>query len=144
MTFINSRQRLKEYQRITPNSFEFKTTTLSKSDFFIREDTCNLPPYRLLYTGRIDRTKGLFELFEAVAILVKAGIDVTLDLVGWSKKNDPIVVELNEFAASLGIRDRIVFHGYKPLGPDLFIFYKQADVYIISSKSNPTKNSEGS
>ena len=32
------------------------------------------------------------------------------------------------------IIDKVIFHGFQPLGKKLFSFYKQSDVYVIASK----------
>src|SRR5690606_7159822 len=54
LTFVNSRKLYKELQQEIPNLVETRTTTLDDSSFFVRSDTCVSPPYRLLYTGRMD------------------------------------------------------------------------------------------
>ncbi|MBC7336273.1 MAG: glycosyltransferase family 4 protein, partial [Clostridia bacterium] len=102
----------------------------------VREDTCLAPPYRLLYTGRMAAEKGLLDLLEALALLVGRGEDVILDLVGWPQKNDPILEELRERAAARGLAGRVRYHGYKPVGPDLFAFYRQADLFVLASRSS--------
>jgi glycosyltransferase involved in cell wall biosynthesis len=34
-----------------------------------------------------------------------------------------------------GVKDRVVYHGYKAVGPDLFAYYVAADIYVIASQS---------
>ncbi|MCL4441281.1 MAG: glycosyltransferase family 4 protein, partial [Firmicutes bacterium] len=119
-----------------PHLQETRTTTLTKTDFFHREDTCTSSPYHLLYTGRMARQKGLLEMVEALAILVAQGRDVILDLVGWPEKNDDILAELQTLAQVKGIPERVRYHGFKPVGPELFSYYQQADIYVLASQSS--------
>jgi len=133
LTFVNSRKLYDELHPQVPYLIETRTTTLTAADFFERADTCQQRPVRLLYTGRMDRAKGLLHMIEALALLVQQGEDVVLDLVGWPQKGDNILDELFRRGRALGIGERIFYHGFKPVGPELFEFYKQADIYVIAS-----------
>ena len=135
LTFVNSRKLYEELKGFVPALVETRTTTLSESDFFVREDTCAAPPYRLLYTGRMAAEKGLLDLVEAVALLVEQGEDVVLDLVGWPDREDSFLELLREQAGARGVADRVRYHGYQPVGPELFVFYRQADLFVIASRS---------
>jgi glycosyltransferase involved in cell wall biosynthesis len=136
LTFVNSRKLFREMQSIAPNLVETRTTTLTRADFFDREDTCSRAPYHLLYTGRMARAKGLIEMVEALALLVQAGEDVVLDLVGWPEKGDDVLEEMKQVAVRLLVADRVKFHGPKAAGPELYAHYCTADVYVIASKSD--------
>jgi glycosyltransferase involved in cell wall biosynthesis len=136
LTFVNSYDFFNRWERKVPILIETKTTTLSNRDFFIREDTCQKIPIRLLYTGRMDRAKGLLDILEAVQILVKSGVDIMFDLVGMQVKGDPVLEEITEKSKKFGLEKRIKYHGYFPLGPNLFQFYKQADIYVIASQAS--------
>jgi len=39
-------------------------------------------------------------------------------------------------AEKRGVKERIIFHGYKAVGPELFAFYKAADVYLMASQTS--------
>lgn len=136
LTFVNSRKLFEELSEVVPDIIETRTTTLSATDFFNREDTCISRPCHLLYTGRMDRAKGLFEMVEALADLVSQGEDVVLNLVGWITKGDTIIDELHALARERGVAERVKYHGYKAVGPELFAWYKRADVYVLASKSS--------
>ncbi len=136
LVFVNSQKLYNEYKSIAPHLIETRTTTLTMADFYEREDTCQSPPYHLLYTGRITRAKGLLDILDAVEILVQKGIDVVFDLVGPLEKGDPVLVELTTHTNELGITERVQYHGYRPVGAQLFAYYRQADIYIIASKSS--------
>lgn len=136
LTFVNSRLLYQQLQGKIPHLIETRTTTLSESDFFFREDACQAPPYRLLYTGRISVTKGLVDIVEALAILVSRGIDVIFDLAGPLEPGDPGLDEVYAAAESRGVRERVHYHGYRPVGPELFELYRQADIFVIASRSS--------
>jgi glycosyltransferase involved in cell wall biosynthesis len=136
LTFVNSRKLFQELQPTVPDLVETRTTTLTRADFFDREDTCTCAPYRLLYTGRMDRGKGLIEIVQALALLVQEGEDVVLDLVGWPEKSDDVLEEMQQVAVRLQVADRVKFHGPKAAGPELYAHYRTADVYVIASKSD--------
>lgn len=136
LTLVNSRKLYRELDGRIPHLVETRTTTLTDADFFEREDTCLQRPLRLLYTGRLDRAKGLFDIIEAVAILVAAGEDVVFEFAGWAEKDDPIVEEMERRAVELGLGGRVHYLGFKTLGPDLFECYRRADAYVLASRSS--------
>lgn len=136
LTFVNSRKLHEQYAGRVPLLVETRTTTLSEQDFFVRDDTCQSLPIRLLYTGRFDRAKGLFEIVEALSILVKDGHDLVLDLVGWDDSGTGVEAELESHAKKLGVADRVFNQGRKAVGPELFAFYRSADAYVIASKTS--------
>ncbi|MCC7208168.1 MAG: glycosyltransferase [Anaerolineae bacterium] len=133
LTFVNSRKLYEQLRSTVPNLVETRTTTLTASDFFEREDTCIARPIRLLYTGRLDRGKGLLLIVQAVSELVAQGDDIVFDLVGWAEKGDDVEAEIRQLADRLGIGGRVLLHGFKPVGPTLFAHYRQADIYVIAS-----------
>lgn len=134
LTFVNSRRFFDEMKGWAPFLVETRTTTLNQGDFFLREDTCLNRPVRLLYAGRLDPAKGLGEIVETLAALVREGRDLVLDLVGWPYAGSRIVEELLERAKRGGVADRVLYHGGATLGPELFEHYRNADVYIIASQ----------
>lgn len=136
LTFVNSRKLFRELRRYVPNLVETRTTTLTRDDFFDRQDTCTSAPCRLLYTGRMTRGKGLIEMVEALALLFQAGEDVLMDLVGWTEKNDDVLEEMEQVAARLRVTERVKFHGPKAAGPELYACYREADIYVIASKTS--------
>lgn len=135
-TIVNSHKLFQELQPILPNLIETRTTTLGENDFYIRDDTCLNSPYHILYTGRMDRAKGLFDMVEAVALLVADGNNMVLDLVGWPSKGDNVIEEIYALAETRGVKDRINVHGYKSVGPELFAYYRAADIYWVASRGS--------
>ncbi len=133
LTFVNSQQLYDAFRGAVPRLHLTRTTTLTEKDGYQREDTCVGRPVRLLYTGRMASAKGLMHMVEALAALVEAGEDVVLDLVGMPERNDPVLEEVFSVCGRHGLAGRVAYHGYRPLGPELFAFYRQADIYVLAS-----------
>jgi glycosyltransferase involved in cell wall biosynthesis len=133
LTFVNSRVLYQQFKPYVPNLVETRTTTLTADDYYWRGDVWHSPPYHILYVGRISQTKGILDILEAVSLLIKSGQDIVFDLVGPQEKGDPVLDKLNAMAHSHGISEKVIYHGYRPMGPELFEFYKRSDVYVIAS-----------
>ena len=136
LVFVNSRALYRQFKDKVTCLGETRTTTLSQVDFFKRENTCLSFPIRLLYAGRLDSAKGLLDMVQALGLLVAQGYDMVLDLVGWAEEGSDILLKINQEAICAGVKDRIKFHGYKAVGPELFDCYKNADIYLIASQSS--------
>jgi glycosyltransferase involved in cell wall biosynthesis len=131
---VNSGALFEKYKIFTNNIHQIRTTTLSKKDFFYREDTCLGTEINLLYTGRIEKVKGLFELLEAFWELRKERADIYLNFVGWeSDEGKPNEKSLINRAEELGIREYVKFHGMKAVGEELNSMYRKSDIYVIPS-----------
>lgn len=137
LTFVNSHKLFMQLQAGVPNLVETRTTTLEKGDFYERLDTCQSQPIHLLYAGRLSESKGLFLVLDAVSSLVSKNIDIIFDLVGWPEKGEEnIINRFESFAKKKGLSERVIFHGYKAVGPDLFTFYQKADIFVLASTSS--------
>jgi glycosyltransferase involved in cell wall biosynthesis len=137
LTFVNSRVLFDEYKEEASKLYETRTSTLSEHDFFIRPDTCQSGPIHLLYTGRISVSKGLFDIVEAMRQLLARGQDLILDIVGWPEKGEEEILDnLFLYAKKNGFRDRVLYHGYRTVGPELFSYYKKADIFVLASRSS--------
>jgi glycosyltransferase involved in cell wall biosynthesis len=80
---------------------------------------------RLLFVGRMNAQKGVALLLDAVARMRHR---VSLDLVG----DGPDVAALRAQGASLGIADRLCWHGAQPQ-PALPSFYQRASALVVPS-----------
>ncbi|MFQ5418645.1 MAG: glycosyltransferase family 4 protein, partial [Myxococcota bacterium] len=87
---------------------------------------------RLLSVGRIIRTKGTIYLVRAMAHLNELP-GVTLDIVG--DGDDRALCERE--AASLGVSERIRFHGKRPRS-EIDGFYRRADLFVFPSLREPS------
>ncbi len=132
---VNSVELFETYKNIAPSVHLIKTTTLSESDFLVLEDTCQADKIALVFTGRIDPAKGLFELLEAISILTGQNYHLDLHIAGWEPDdvNKPVQHRMIESAKELGISERIHFHGRKSVGPELNEIYRMGDIYVLPS-----------
>jgi len=134
LTFVNSHRLYEELQPIVPLLRETRTSTLNRGDFYERVDTCKTRPIRLLYTGRLSVSKGLFDIVTAIALLARQGEKLVLDLAGWPEKGEEQIIEqLCDFAHQQNVPSSVNYLGYKSLGVDLFRCYQKADIYIMAS-----------
>lgn len=84
----------------------------------------NNPVFRLLYAGKLVKQKRIEHVFEALN-LIKDKVDFQFDLIGDGSEQNMLV----EFASSLGLSNKVYFHGRKPreevssmmIGADAFI-----------------------
>lgn len=136
LVFVNSAKLYEEYKKKNQDCLEVRTTTLTKSDFFERSDTCQSSTINLLYTGRIDPTKGIEDIFYALAELrKKTEIIFILNLVGWETSKG-FLHKLERLAERLDIVDNCIFHGKKTVGQELFDMYRKADIYVLASRGD--------
>jgi len=137
LVFVNNGLIYNELVDQVGNLHQIKTTTLKPSDFFSREDTCQSDSINILYTGRMDLSKGLLEMIECLNLLRQSGINAFLHFVGWEDKNATIVSDiLRQRTSKLKLLEYVVFHGKKKVGTELNSFYRMADIYVIGSKEN--------
>jgi len=84
--------------------------------------------WRVMYSGRLVREKGVFTLVRALALLPR---EATLDLVGHG--HDSVKQELADLASELGVADRVSF-AMASSREDLRDRYRDADVVVMSSE----------
>lgn len=136
LVFVNNKHLHNEYKELAAEIHEITTTTLSQKDFYYREDTCRNETLKLLYTGRLSSSKGLYDVVQSVKILIDQGMNVKLDLVGLPEKNDPVLEKINEYIRENRMKKNILFHGYKKIGAELFRYYREADIFVLASRSS--------
>lgn len=131
---VNSPFLYEKYKSVAKSIHQIRTTTLSRDDFYERNDTCTGQYIQLLYTGRVEPAKGLTELVHAFAILRRENFNVILNIVGWEDGDGkPYENELISLAGMLGVSNEIVFHGKKQIGQELNEMYRMADIYVLPS-----------
>lgn len=136
LVFVNSKKQYLYYKDRVDCLVETKTTTLRETDFYDGASRVPGATASLLYAGRYDLAKGLLEMVEAVRLLADAGTESRLNLVGWEEPGTGVIEQVMLLAHQLGVSDRILDHGRKAVGPELFSYYRAADVYLIASKAN--------
>jgi glycosyltransferase involved in cell wall biosynthesis len=90
-------------------------------------------PVRLLYVGRIVRTKGVRDAIRAMSLL--RDLPVMLDVVG--DGFDRAACEA--LARDLGVSENVIFHGWKSR-QRVAEFYRLADVFVFPSYCEPGGN----
>jgi glycosyltransferase involved in cell wall biosynthesis len=88
---------------------------------------------RLLYAGRLVRTKGAQDAIRAMALAT--GLPVVLDIVG----DGPDRSRCETMIAQLGLGDRVKLHGWRPRS-EVFDFYRRADIFVFPSYREPGGN----
>ena len=85
------------------------------------------PPFGVLYAGRIERNKGVFDLLDAARRMTAAGhADVTFDLCGDGSQ----LAALRTAAADAGLADRFRCHGHTNYD-DLRQRYERCHVVVV-------------
>src|SRR5262249_6348909 len=117
LTFANGANLAAKHRRQGADVIETKTTTISAADINTRSDTCQRRPVRILTVSRIDPRKQLRVLPDAVARLVAANRDVTLDIVGpdVGRTGAAERTAIEAAAREQGIGDRVRCTGAIPL-----------------------------
>jgi len=129
---VNSPKMFEKYTLQNEKVFQIKTTTLTRKDFFFRDDTCQNDEIQLLYTGAYNPSKGIFELITATRMLLDQNYSVHLNLVGWEFDNDkPVEREMFNKINSLGMSSNVTIHGKKQVGQELNAMYRMGDVYVL-------------
>jgi len=136
LVFVNNPKIYVEYKDKVYNCQEVKTTTLTKEDFYKRDNTCQNNIINILYTGRIDPTKGIEDMLYAVSILKKdLKVKPILHLVGWETSLG-FLDKLQQLVIKLDLKDNFIFHGKKSVGKELFDMYKKSDIYLLASRGD--------
>jgi glycosyltransferase involved in cell wall biosynthesis len=85
---------------------------------------------RLLFVGRVVRTKGVRDLIRAMRLLTD--LPVVLDVLG----NGHDLDACRSAASEIGISDRVRFHGYIPRS-NVDEFYRSSDILVFPSYREP-------
>jgi glycosyltransferase involved in cell wall biosynthesis len=91
-------------------------------------------PLRLLFVGRLIRTKGIMEAIESVSLASKK-CSVTLGIVGVGDISD----ECKQLVTQLELGKIVKFHGRKPK-EEVFQWYDQCDAFLFPSYREPSGN----
>ena len=106
---------------------------------FERGDFANVPappplgamPLRVLFAGRIERSKGVFDIVEIAKILSREGCDVRFDVCG----GGPALDELVETIGKHGLETMVRTHG-RLAREELLKFYGACHVLIVPTRSD--------
>lgn len=87
---------------------------------------------RLLFVGRLVRTKGVKDLIRCLPLIQK-NVDFHLDVIGAGTDLEACIDE----ARKLSVDNKVTFHG-KMDRMDIDAFYKSADIFVFPSFREPT------
>lgn len=119
----------RRYAKLT-NCHPYFSTTHNK--VFPRKTS--FPPNNLLFVGRLEPGKRLFDAIEAVGLLKKQKIDISLSIVG-----DGVTREhLEQLVKAQKLSDRIFFKGQIDDSESLKQVYLAADILVLPSISEGT------
>jgi glycosyltransferase involved in cell wall biosynthesis len=96
-------------------------------------DTSGTSPIRLLFVGRIIRTKGVRDLIRSLADL--ADLDLHLDIVGDGVDRPAC----ESIVSQLGLSSRVTFHG-RVSRSEVDKFYRSASMFVFPSYREPGGN----
>ena len=100
---------------------------------YLAVPTVNAPadkPLRLLFFGRLDRAKGLYEILQGLRLASELGVDARLVVAGSGPEED----RLKRYAQALGVGPRTVFVG-PVYGRDKVKIMAGSDVMLLPSYS---------
>jgi glycosyltransferase involved in cell wall biosynthesis len=93
-----------------------------------RKNFKSQPPWNILYVGRIEVRKGIYELIEAARILKERNIDFKLNIVGDGPELKRLKTETPE-----ELRENVRFLGLISNRNRLFSLYMNADLFVLPS-----------
>ncbi|MCU0779187.1 MAG: glycosyltransferase family 4 protein [Akkermansiaceae bacterium] len=118
-----------------PPRFEIMAET-GVEDLVASPKTAPAPgqPLRLLFVGRLIRTKGILDGIRALARCA-GRVNARLDIIG----TGDLLEECKSEADKLGIADRVTFHG-RLSRDEVFEWYRRSHVFLFPSFREPSGN----
>lgn len=83
--------------------------------------------WKLLFVGRIEINKGIYELFDAIKVLERNKVNFQFDIVG----GGDLFQTLAEQQKQGIISDNVKFHGLIESMDELNLFYENADCFVL-------------
>ena len=103
---------------------------LTESDISPPKPPKSQPPWRILYIGRIEASKGIRELLRAAGLAQASGVNLELDLVGSDLEPDRFQKEADRAGVSA-----VRFHGVISDRDRLRDLFDAADLFVLPSYS---------
>jgi len=121
----------------SPRTISTVSSTVREDEFFEREDTCKGDKIRILFIGFIRPEKGVEYLIEAVCKL-KTEKPWEIILVGSREKFSTYAEKLEQLIDNFNIRQRVQWVGYVSYGPEMFNYFREADIFVFPTLSEGT------
>jgi glycosyltransferase involved in cell wall biosynthesis len=114
---------------LNPNKI-FVSTTMVKSAQYIQLNKKFSEPYNILFCGTMKKSKGPYELLNAIPFIIEKYSDTSFNFVGDGKE----LKKLKEKIKEMGIQKYVNFAGFKT-GNEKIEFFKQAQIFVFPSYS---------
>jgi glycosyltransferase involved in cell wall biosynthesis len=101
------------------------------TDFDFWKADNSILKYHLGYSGTPTKENGLFDLFEAISILKKDGINTSLIVVGDNPYGDSFIPELEILCKNLDINDNVSFKGLVELH-DVKVLLSECEILTLT------------
>jgi glycosyltransferase involved in cell wall biosynthesis len=127
--FVNSPILALKYSKIASKVELVRTTNILESDFTPQPNLQNDSVVRIVFTGRLESSKGVFDLIKVFLLFRETRKDIELHLVGWVSHE----FEMSEYSSKLFLEENSIFvYGYKS-AEDLKVILQQSDVFVLPS-----------
>ncbi|MGD0462547.1 MAG: glycosyltransferase [Tepidisphaeraceae bacterium] len=141
LSLLKGASLIRRYGRFAKNAREFHDTSFALADIVGEEQlerrlaTLSQPrPLRLVYCGRLTARKGVDRSLRILAIAKSRGADVEFDLIGDGTERR----RLQALAQSLGLAERVRFHGSVPYDGDLLKRLAEYDALLFTPTAEDT------
>lgn len=129
----NSAKLLERYENVSQSIELVKSSTLKSQDFFKKSIELN-EPIKLVFTGRIEESKGIYEMLSALELLKKNGVKCELHFAGFASDN--MVDRIEKVCKEKDLKECVFLHGLLVPGGTLNDLYRSCDIFVIASKSD--------
>lgn len=136
LVYVYSKELIDRHQNCGQPIKLIQDPHLVLNDLKFRDDTCQSPVIRLLRICWLIPTKGVDYLLDGVALLIKKGLPVVLEIVG-QERTPGYQQGLEDRARALGIKDKVTFSGWAPFDKVGEVYFRN-DIQILSSLGEGT------
>lgn len=103
--------------------------SINLEDFNYSRDYSSKDCYKLLYVGRVEYRKGVFELIEIARLLKMKDMNFSLNIIGGGDSINAISAKIKEY----GLNDCVILHGLITDAERLKDIYDSSDVFVFTS-----------
>jgi len=141
LSLLKGTSLIRRYGRFAKNAREFHDTSFSQADIVDEEQlerrlvTLNQPrALRLVYCGRLTARKGVDRSLQILSRAKSRGAEIEFDIIGDGTERQ----RLESLSQSLGLMDRVRFHGSVPYDGDLLKRLAEYDGLLFTPTAEDT------